>query len=366
MKITRIVVYQVDLPLTKPYRLSGGRLLCEQLDTTIVSLETDDGLVGWGESCPWGATYLPAFAGGVRAGIAELAPALLGRDPRELDRINHVLDTALPGHLYIKSALDMACWDLLGKHVKLPLHILLGGDFGPVTLQSSISTGTPDEMVEAVRAARGQGYSVYTVKIGVGVRGDIERIESLLSDLRPGESLTFDVNRAWLPDQAIVVMNSTSDLRPYFEQPCETIEACRVVRGLTRHPIILDESIHTFEDLIRAQTGGVAQAIGLKVGRVGGLTKARRMRDFCVATGVRMNIEDTGGSTIADAAAVHLASSTPTTHRRATWLSSVHHTVATATGGFTATGGEAVPVHEPGLGIEPDAAVLGAPVAAYT
>ena len=117
MKIARIDVHQVTLPLEKPYRLSGGRLLFEALDSTIVRVHTDEGIDGWGEGCPWGATYLPAFGRGVRAGLAEIAPQLLGRDPRRSDVVDAIMDTALPGHPYVKSALDMACWDILGDAV---------------------------------------------------------------------------------------------------------------------------------------------------------------------------------------------------------------------------------------------------------
>jgi L-alanine-DL-glutamate epimerase-like enolase superfamily enzyme len=90
MKIDRISVWQLDLPLHKPYWLSGGRLKFEQLDSTIVRIDTDAGVSGWGEGCPWGVTYLPAFGKGIRAGIDELALLLLGKDPRQFDTIKRV------------------------------------------------------------------------------------------------------------------------------------------------------------------------------------------------------------------------------------------------------------------------------------
>ncbi len=367
MKITRISVYQVDLPLNKPYWLSGGRLKFERLDSTIVSIETDTGLIGWGEGCPWGMTYLPAFGGGIRAGIVELAPALLGQNPLHLDQINRIMDVALPGHPYIKSPLDMACWDILGKHTGLPLYSLLGGKYQEsVPLHSSISTGTPDEMVELVRTMRKEGYKIHSAKVGADVDQDIERIRALLADCPAGDTITFDVNRAWLPSEAIVVMNATQDTRAFFEQPCETLDQCRQVRELTRHPIILDECIQSFQDLLLGQRYNVAQAIGLKVGRVGGLTKAKRMRDFCVATGIKMNIEDTGGSKIADTAAVHLALATPVEFDRATWDCSQHHSIITADGGYVRENGRASVSDAPGLGIEVRLQALGDAVAVYS
>ena len=334
MKITGIRVYQVDLPLNEPYWLSGGRLKFEKLDSTIVAIDTDAGITGWGEGCPWGVTYLPAFPLGIRAGIQELAPWLIGQNPLHLEQINRVMDIALPGHPYIKSPLDMACWDILGKHTGLPLYSLLGGKYqDDVPLHSSVSTGTPEKMVDIVRNKRKQGYKIHSAKVGGSdVDTDIERINALLDDCPAGDVITFDVNRAWLPSEAVVVMNATKDSRAFFEQPCETIDQTRQVRELTRHPIIMDESIQSFHDLLMCQRHNLLQAAGLKLGRIGGLTKGKLMRDFCIQTGVKMNLEDTGGSQISDTAVVHWALSTPAEFDRATWDCSQHHSIITAIG----------------------------------
>ena len=368
MNIKRIAVYQVTLPLEHPYSLSGGRLKFEALDSTLVSIESDDGIVGWGEGCPWGATYLPAFGKGIRAGLAEIAPQLLGRDPRALERINAVMDLALPGHLYVKSPLDTACWDLLGKAVGLPLCLLLGGRRdGPVALHSSIPTGDPSQMLASVRAAQAKGYRIHSCKVGGSdIGADIARITHLMENLPAGQSLAFDANRAWLPAEAIQVMNATAGLGGYYEQPCETLDECLQVRRMTRQPIALDESIQRFQDAVWAQRHHACEAIGLKLNRVGGLTKARRIRDFCVDMGLRMNIEETGGSVLADTAAVHLAQSTPETHHRATWLCHDMLTLDLAPGqGARNQGGRAQAPELPGLGVEPDRSILGDPVALY-
>ncbi|MEK9924204.1 MAG: mandelate racemase, partial [Alphaproteobacteria bacterium] len=100
MKITSITVFKVDLPLEHPYWLSGGRLKFEVLDATIVKIETDAGIVGWGEGTPWGHTYVPAHGPGIRAGIETMAAFVLGLDPRKLLEVERAMDLALPGHLY--------------------------------------------------------------------------------------------------------------------------------------------------------------------------------------------------------------------------------------------------------------------------
>lgn len=366
MKISRISVYQITLPLEHPYRLSGGRLYFDKLDSTIVAIDTDEEIRGWGEGCPWGSTYLPAFARGIRAGIEELAPQLLGLDPRRTDFIYRTMDIALPGHPYIKSALDMACWDILGKVTGLPLCELFGGRLHqPIIIQNSVPTGTPEEMIESITRGQKKGYTIHTCKIGADVALDIERIKAVNSYLPANESATFDVNRAWLVDEAIRVMNSVTDHISYFEQPCETYEECLQLRQLTSHPIILDECIQGYGDIVRAQGDRACEAIGLKVGRVGGLTKAKRIRDFCVETGMRMNIEETGGSIIADTGAVHLAQATPQTHLRATWLCHDMLTIDTAIGGARNQGGKTYAPEAPGLGVEPKLDVLGKPIAVY-
>jgi len=130
MKITSIRTYQIDLPLHEgSYNWSGGNTV-SVFDSTIVAVETDEGLTGWGEVCPLGPAYLPAYARGARAGIEEIAPGLIGADPTALDAINRQMDAAMRGHPYVKSAIDIACWDLLGQVSGLPVATLLGGHVG--------------------------------------------------------------------------------------------------------------------------------------------------------------------------------------------------------------------------------------------
>src|SRR5215468_10288896 len=115
MKIRRISAYRVELPLHEgSYRWSGGKSV-SVFDSTLVRVETDAGITGVGEVCPLGPFYLPAYAEGVRAGLRELGPHLVGEDPRQLSRLNSRMDSALKGHPYVKSGLDMACWDILGQ-----------------------------------------------------------------------------------------------------------------------------------------------------------------------------------------------------------------------------------------------------------
>ena len=152
MKITAIRAYQVDLPLHEgSYKWSGGNSV-SVFDSTVVEVVTDTGRSGWGEVCPLGPAYLPAYARGARTGIAELAPHLIGMDPLALGEVNRKMDAAMRGHPYVKAPIDMACWDLLGKASGLPVATLMGGHVGEdFALYRAISQESPAQMATPVQ-----------------------------------------------------------------------------------------------------------------------------------------------------------------------------------------------------------------------
>ena len=363
MKISRITVWQKTLPLALRYRLSGGRLEFEALDSTFVRIDTDEGAAGWGEGCPWGHSYLPAFGNGARPAIALLAPDLLGQDPGDIDRLNRVMDCTLPGHAHAKAPIDIALWDLAGQHAGRPLYQLFGGAEGrTVAANSSISTGTPEEMIALIETARTAGYRSHSAKIGGTDPGtDIARIEAIEEARGSDEHVTYDVNRAWTPAVAIEVMNAVS-ARGWFEQPCETLEQCARVRRLTIQPIMLDECLLSVEDHLAAWRDGVCEGVKIKPNRLGGLSRARQVRDFGIAVGWRMHVEDAGGTVVADTAAMHLALATPREHRLASWLCQPHLQDDPAPGRGARNDGGAIRLpNASGLGVAPDEAWLGEP-----
>ena len=367
MKITRISVYHLDLPLKDPYWLSGGRLKFEVLDATFVKLETDAGLVGWGEGTPWGHTYVAAHGPGIRAGIETMAGAILGLDPRRIETVERAMDLCLPGHLYAKAPVDMACWDIAGQSAGLPIADMLGGRRENGTPPaSSVSSGDPDTMMDIIRSYRAMGYTAHSVKVGGDIDKDIERIRYIETNRLPGEIILYDVNRAWTRRQAPIVMNAVADLGVTFEQPGETLDDIAAIRRLTTSPISIDESLVTLQDAARIAREGIAEVFGIKINRVGGLTKARRMRDIAIAHGIEMFIMATGGSVLADTEAAHLAQSTPQEFVRACWSCQDMLSVDVAPGhGPRATDGLITVTGEPGLGVHPDETILGTPVAIY-
>jgi len=367
MKINRISVYQVDLPLEHPYWLSGGRLKFEVLDATFVKVETDEGLVGWGEGTPWGHTYVPAHGPGIRAGIETMAPFIMGLDPRKVLDVERAMDLALPGHLYVKSPIDMACWDIAGKAAGMPIADLMGGGSRtPKPIASSVGAKTVEETREVIERYRARGYIAHSVKIGGDVERDIARVRDVEAIRKTGEIVLYDVNRGWTRQQALRVMSTCEDLNVMFEQPCETLDDIEAISHKHASPVSIDECLVTLQDAARAARNGTAEIFGIKLNRVGGLTKAARMRDIALAHGIDMFVMATGGSVLADTEALHLAATIPDDNCHAVWACQDMLTVDIANGkGPRNIKGHLHLPEDAGLGVEPDESALGQPVAVY-
>ena len=363
MKITAIRAYQVDLPLHEgSYKWSGGNVVTV-FDSTVVAVETDEGITGYGEVCPLGPAYLPAYAAGVRAGLKEIGPKLLGLDPRDLGVLNRRMDQALRGHPYVKSGIDVACWDILGKVAGQPVVTLLGGRYGDdFLLYRAISQESPQDMAKRVHQYRAEGYTKFQLKVGGDADVDIERIRATSRELRAGDVLIADANTGWLMHQATRVVDAVKDMDVYIEQPCMTYEECRAIRDRTQRPFILDEVIDSLAAVLRGYEDRAMDVINLKISKVGGLTKARQIRDLCVALGIAMTIEDTWGGDIVTSAIAHLARSTPDEFLFSATDFNSYGTKDIAKGAPKRKDGKMTAPDTPGLGIEPLLDVLGKPV----
>ena len=363
MRITRIDVYRVDLPLHEgSYKWSGGNAVTV-FDSTVVSISTDAGITGYGEVCPLGPAYLPAYAAGARTGIAELAPQMIGLDPTEPAVVHRFMNQRMRGHPYVKSALDLACWDILGKACGQPVATLLGGRFGDdFPLYRAISQDAPDAMAEMVGVYRSQGYTKFQLKVGSDVETDIARVFAAAKKLQPGDVLIADANTGWTQHQALRVAAAVRDTDVYIEQPCRSYEECLAVRRHTDRPFVLDEVIDDIGMVVRGASDHAMDVINLKISKVGGLTPARQIRDLCVSLGIALTIEDTWGGDIVTAAIAHLAHSTPPEMLFTTTDFNSYVTLSIAEGAPQRKHGRMTTTDRPGLGIQPRMNVLGSPV----
>ena len=359
MKITKITAWQVDLPLHEGnYKWSGGKSV-DVFDSTLVRVETDAGVTGYGEACPLGPVYLPSYAKGVRAGLSELAPALIGEDPTQLGKLNQVMDQAMKGHPYVKAPVDVACWDVLGKVANLPASDLLGGTYGEdFVLYRAISQQSPEEMARNVQGYREEGYRRFQLKVGGDPEVDIERIRQVAAVLQPGDKLVADANTGWLKHEAMRVVRAVRDVDVYIEQPCLRYEDCLSVRRNTDHPFVMDESIDGIPEILRGEQDLAMDVVNIKISKFGGLTKARQARDLCVSLGIAMTLEDTWGGDVVTAAIAHLAHSTPTGFLFTSTDFNSYVTRSIAHGAPQRKNGRLAAPRTPGLGIEPMEEIL--------
>jgi L-alanine-DL-glutamate epimerase-like enolase superfamily enzyme len=273
------------------------------------------------------------------------------------------MDHNLKGHPYVKSAIDMACWDILGQAAGLPVSELLGGRYGAdFVLYRAISQDSPEAMADNVAGYREQGYRRFQLKVGTDVDTDIARIRAVAGKMKLGDVLIADANTGWLQHEAQRVVRGVTDVDVYIEQPCLSYEECLAIRRQTNHPFVLDECIDGMPALSRAVADQACDAVNIKISKFGGLTKAKLARDFCVASGIAVTIEDSWGGDIVTAAIAHLAHSTPPRFLFTATDFNSYVTVSTAEGGPSRENGRMAASSSPGLGIKPRPEVVGDPL----
>ncbi len=363
-RIAAVEVYGYELTYRgEEYVMSGGRSIAT-LASTVVRVRTEDGLDGFGETCPLGSTYLPAHAAGARAALAELGPAVIGADPAGFAVLHDRMDAVLSGHAYAKSALDVACWDAAAKAQGVSVTTLLGGLRNEsFPLYVAVPLGAPGAMADHAAALRAEGVTRFQLKVGDDPRLDADRVEAVLGRCGPGDLVIADANGRYTTQQGVVAARLLAGFDGvYIEQPCPTLEACRYVREHTALPFVLDECIADVGSLLRAYEARALEAFNLKISKVGGLWKARQLRDLAESLGLAVTIEDTWGGDLVTAAVSHLAASTSPPHLFT--VSFMNDWTNEHIAGYAprSSGGRGSAPTGPGLGVQVDLAALGAPL----
>jgi L-alanine-DL-glutamate epimerase-like enolase superfamily enzyme len=364
MKVARVDVFGYDLTYVHGrYAMSGGRVI-DSLPSTVVRITTDTGVEGFGETCPLGPAYLAAHGEGARAALRELAQSLLGLDAREPSVVYDRMDAALLGHAYAKSAVDLACWDVLGRAAGVPICTLLGGRRqASFPLYVAVPLGPVAEMAAYVEALRDEGIHRFQLKLGADPRDDAARVHAVLEATNDDDIVIADANGGWRLSDAVVAARLLDGLdRVWLEQPCPTLEECLHIRRLTTLPMVLDESITDIGTFLRAWREDGMETVNLKLSKLGGLTQARRLRELAETLGISLTVEDTWGGDVVTAAVAHLAASVRsellfTVSFMNDWTN--EHIAGHEPRSRAGVG--AAP-ERPGLGIEVDVAVLGEPL----
>ncbi|MBC3193103.1 mandelate racemase/muconate lactonizing enzyme family protein [Pseudonocardia sp. C8] len=367
MKIAEVHVHQYGLPVRNgPYRLARADVW--SLITTLVKLVGDNGLVGWGETCPLGPTYAEAHPAGAVAALSEMAPGLIGAEVLPVP-LHRRMDGLLHGHNYAKAAVDIAAHDLLGKQLGISVSDLLGGAVTDrVPSYYSTSVGPPDDTARLAAEKLAEGYPRLQVKIGGRpVEEDIETVRKVWEVIRgSGMRLAVDANRSLTTRDALRLSRECPDIPFVMEQPCDTLEELQKIRPQVGHAIYIDESGTSLNTAITAAGTGLIDGFGMKVTRIGGLAPMRAFRDLCAARNLPHTCDDSWGGDIIAAACTHVGATVAPELLEGVWLAADsidgHYDQEN---GIRAEGGHITRPQGPGLGVVPDETLFGAPVASF-
>jgi len=364
MKIQSIEVYGYDLTYRYGDYVMSGNQVIQGIPSTVVRIITDSGIDGWGEVCPLGPLYLASHGDGARAALRQILPSLVGVDAGNLAAIHAAMDASLRGHAYAKSAVDMACWDLLGKSLDTDVASLLGGRLQEsFPLYKAVPLGPAEEMQQYVLDRRQEGIHRFQLKIGADPYEDAERIRRVVEVTDDDDLIVADANGGWCLQDAVIAARLIEPLhRVLFEEPCKTLEECIYVRQRTSLPMVLDEVITDVNTMVRAFNAGAMEGVNLKISKFAGLAGSKLVRDLAVALGLRVTIEDTWGGDLVSAAVSHLAAST--TPENVITVSFMNDWTNEHIAGYqprSENGFGSAPTG-PGLGVEVDPDQLGPPL----
>ncbi len=368
MRIKELHIYQKDLVLTQgPYTFAGTSL--DALDTTIVKIVSETGLVGWGETCPLGPTYQPQHATGARAAIGQIAPGLMGENALTPLTLKRTMDAGLNGHNYAKAAIDIAIMDLVGKHHGIRVCDLLGGATGDkVPSYAALAIGEPDDVARNAKEKAADGFPRLQIKVGTNpIAMDIETVRKVWEAVGSSVRIAVDANRGLTARDAMYLSHQCSDIPFVLEQPCNTIEEIAAIRGQLNHPVYLDENIEDLNVLLRVISLGVCDGFGLKLTRLGGLNVMRTVRDICAARSMPHTCDDSFGGDIIAAACVHLGATVEPRLMEGVWISGPYfEDHYDPQNGMKIEDGHIRVPAGPGLGVTPDESLFGTPIASFS
>ena len=360
MRISEAHIYQKDLQLKRPYTMAGTAL--HALDSTIVKLVCDNGLVGWGETCPVGPTYQPEHAGGARAALTQMAPALIGESALTPLRLRHRMDGQLNGHNQAKAAIDIALMDLIGKHHQMRACDLLGGAFTEkVPSYYALGIASPEDSADQAREKAGQGFPRLQIKCGGrSIDEDIAVIHRVWETVGNRVRLAIDANRSLTARDTLLLSLSCKQIPIVIEQPCNTMEEIASIRAQIHHPVYLDENTETINDVLRAISLGICDGFGLKLSRIGGLNAFTTVRDICAARSMPHSCDDTSGGDIIAAACVHAGATVDPGLLEGVWIGAPYYEEHyDPENGIRIDAGHINLPRTPGLGVIPDESRIG-------
>jgi len=309
VKITDVDAYYYDLPLLEPFKIS----IAEMKDAlnVLVCLQTNQGIVGWGEAAPF-----PALTGDTQAtsiaAAKDIAELVTGQDALNYVKIINAIHSFIPHNPCIKAAFDMALFDILGKVADLPLYKLLGGAKNSFETDLTISLHSPEETAIRGSEAVKKGFKTIKAKVGVSVESDVARIRALREAVGAEINIRIDANQAWSVPEAIKTLDRLTEYNIQFiEQPVPSwdLDGLKQVRQSVRIPVMADEALFSPADALKIIKSEAADYLNIKLMKAGGILPSLKIAHLGEAAGLRCMVGCMNESNLSITAGAHLHAS---------------------------------------------------------
>lgn len=310
MKIKEIKIYAINLPLIEPFIVSYDTY--PSMPSIIVKMVTDCGMVGWGESVPDDHVTGETFEGTYAVIKERLAPAIIGLNPTEIGKIHDIMDSLVKNAPAAKAAIDIACYDLVGKYLNVPVYDLIGGRYHekfPIT--HVLSIGTPDKMAEQAAQKVAEGYTSFKMKVGRDIASDVARIRAVREAIGEKIAIRVDVNQGW--QSSTNTLQAAKQLESlnidWLEQPvvADDIDAMVEVKSKTVIPLMIDEGLCGLRDMREIIAKRAAHKVNIKLMKCGGIYRANQLAHIAEMAGIDCQVGSMLESSIGSAAGFHVA-----------------------------------------------------------
>lgn len=312
MKIVDIITIPLEAKFRIPSKFALGTRT--QSFNVLVKIISDEGIIGVGEACPF-----PVYSSETGKSIVEaienyLKPALIGKDFRHIASLNNIMDKVLSGNNFAKSAVDIALYDLVGKYLNVPVHMLLGGKFrDKIEVNSSVAIGSPEEMTQKCIEMVDRGFKYIKLYAGRdSLKDDIARLEAIREKIGYKAQIYLDINQQWSVSDALKSINELQKFDILFvEQPVPKwdLMGLKEVKDRSPIPIAADESVDTVQSVFQIASGRYVDIVNLYVQKTGGIYRTHQAISLLEATDTQCFMGSLLELGIATAAAVHLACS---------------------------------------------------------
>ena len=310
MKIKEIEIYAIQLPLHNPFIVSYASY--DSIPSIIIKLTTDTGLVGYGEAVAddhvtgesWESTYTVLKN--------TLAPKLIGMNPAHMEKIHERMDAAIYGVPSAKAAIDIACYDVVGKALGIPVYDLLGGKYHdefPIT--HVLSIGTPAHMADEAEQRVQEGYRSLKMKVGTDVMEDVKRIQAVRERVGESIAIRIDVNQGWVNSSTTLqALRKLEDCSlDWLEQPvkADDIDAMVDIKSKTSVPVMIDEGLRGVRDMREIIAKRAADKVNIKLMKCGGIYPAMKLAHMAEMAGIECQVGSMVESSVGSAAGFHVA-----------------------------------------------------------